>query len=171
MYFMENIRDKTTDILERLIDLYSNHNYSTLYKVLDLESYKYTHNNTHNNKAGYIYQKGLKFCKDENPPITVRIYIDGESKNYINTLLMLTSKATNENEVIDIIIEKWLKKVGTTGRLIDNEPHIDENEIFSKLIISKDMWTKFTTACKNKGITFKIGLKMSLLNYINNIRL
>ncbi len=116
--------------------------------------------------------KGIVFSEDDNPLTTVRVYVDSETKNILDTLEMVTYNIIDEKSLTDIIIEKWIKKVNTFGML--NPEDIVENEgkeTFIKLDVGERNWKNLSKACRNKCIHLKNGLKMSILNYIDEINI
>lgn len=169
MYFAKQINKvDSTEIVQHLILLYFSHDYENICKILNLE-----HDSNYNKKDESTYKycnNGMTFLKDENPVTIQRIYVDQETKYILDTLLMITSNSINEKILIDLTIDNWLKNVHLTGRLeSDNIPTIIGKETYIQLKVGNRCWNDLTKACKNKGILIKIGFKMLLLNYLDEI--
>ena len=167
MYFVKNVDIKIDpiELLQSLITLYFDRKYDTIYQILRLEE---SNNHRDNVPSDKYYKKEMLFCKDENPQIQVRIYVDKETKYILNTLLMVTSNLMDEKEFMDIIINRWIKDVKVTGSLkYDNIPEIVGKEIYSQLKVGKEIWNNLVMMCKNKGILLKEGLKIAILTFVN----
>jgi len=153
--------------LQYLIKLYFSHEHKKICDVLKIE-----HNPDHNNDPinKYKEEDGMVFYNNKNPMIYTRVYVDNETKYILNTLIMVTSNSTNEKDIIDYVINKWLGNIHQTEVLKYNSlSKIDENKSRVQLKISKRTQEDLMKACKSKGIPVKIGFKMSLLNYMNEI--
>lgn len=169
MYFMKNadINVDPTEMLQTLITLYFDHKYNTISQILKLEKGKNLSNNISSNK---YYNKGMKFCEDENPPIQVRIYVDDEIKYPLDTLLMISSNSIDEKDFISLIINKWIDFTKTYGLMNKNKiPKIVGKESYIQLKVGSRTWDNLTKSCRNKGILMKNGFKMAVLEYLNEI--
>lgn len=174
MYFVnaDPIKIDINDLLEYLIELHFNNDYDKICKIMKI---KYNPNYYKDDKIPYIYEKHNKmtFCNDENLPLHVRIYVDDETRNNLNVLLTASSNIINEKIMIDMIIKKWMDKVGVIGKLkTDKIIEVNEsNETYIQLTVGKIIWDKFTVSCKNKNITTKKGFKIALFNYLYELRI
>ena len=172
MYFIKNTQCKNVDleeIIQTLILLHFKHDHEKICKILNLE-----HNPDYkkNNESVYKYcDHGMIFLENNNPITLQRIYVDKETKYILNTLLMVTSNSVNEKSFLDLIINKWIKNIHLTGLLENNiiTPKIIGKETYVQLKVGKKCWEDLSKACKNKSILMKIGFKMSLLSYLNEI--
>lgn len=164
------ITTDTTEILEHLVELYFKHDYEAIYKILKIE---HNPNYIKNKKPTDKYYKKniMLFSEDNNPLTQVRIHVDEETRNWINIILMISSSTSNEKDVISLIVNKWINKIGVLGILKNiTVPEID-NTVYIHLEIRKDTWNDLSSLCKNKGITMKEGFKMSIVDYLNEISL
>ena len=163
-----NISKNIETILQHLTKLYFDHKYEDICKILKIE-----HNsNYNNNEPVYKYNKneGMIFYKNENPIIYTRVYVDKEAKYILKTLLMVTFNSVDEKNIIYLIINKWLKNVHLTGFLEQESiPKIIGKESYIQLKVSKKCWDDMSKACKNKGVSIKIGFKMAIINYFNEL--
>ncbi len=167
MYFVKNVDVKVdpTETLEHLVELYFNDDYDEICKILKIEK---SNNHQDNIPSDKYYKKGMIFYDNDNPPVQVRIHVDEETKQILNTLSMVSSKSITERELIDIIIDRWIKSVSVTGLLkYDNIPKIVGKESYIQLNVGKKNWNTLIMTCKNKDITSKIALKIATLNFIN----
>jgi len=170
MYFAQQTENiDYTEFIQHLISLYFDHKYDDISEVLKIE-----HNPDYkkNNKPVYKYcDHGMIFLENNNPITLQRIYVDKETKYILNTLLMVTSNSVNEKSFLDLIINKWIKNIHLTGLLENNiiTPKIIGKETYVQLKVGKKCWEDLSKACKNKSILMKIGFKMSLLSYLNEI--
>jgi len=169
MYFAKNedVKIDLTEMLQNLIALYFDHNYESISEILKIENDKKSSNNIPLNR---YYNKGMVFCEDDNPLITVRINVDEEIKYPLNTLLMISSNLIDEKKFISLIINKWIEKFKVYGILNNNKiTNIIGKERYIQLNVGKNSWENLSKACKNKNITLKVGFKMVVLEYINEI--
>jgi len=169
MYFtkdISNINTDITEVLQNLISLYFEHDYEGICKILKINKDKYS--NIKSNK--YYDNKGLTFCDDDNPLIFRRIYVDDEIKRTLNSLLMVINNSVEEKDFIDLIINKWIKKVNVYGLPEPNSiPKIIGKETYIQLKVGKKSWNDMSMACKNKDILMKTGFKMMLLSYLDEL--
>ncbi len=166
---MEDRMENIENILQNLIELYFDHKYESICNILKIE-----HNldYTNNNKPVYKYDKneGMIFYKNKNPLIDKRVKVDEETKYILGTLLMITSNLMSKKDIIDLVIDKWIKNVHLTGLLNHNEIlNVVGNETRIHIEVSKNSWDNLSKACKNKNISIKTGLKTSLMNYFREI--
>ncbi len=169
MYFAKNVDVKVdpTELLQNLITLYFDHDYDSICKILKIEK---SNNHKNNIPSDKYYKKGMTFCEDKNHPIQVRIYVDEEIRQSLNTLLLISSNLIDEKIMTDLIINKWINKVGVVGMLKNNNTtELVGNKTYIRLNVGKEKWNDFLTTCKNKGIPVKIGFKMALLNFFNQL--
>jgi hypothetical protein len=166
-----NSNTNIENILQNLIELYFDHKYKDICAILKIE---YNPNHNKNDEPVYKYDKseeGMIFYNNENPTIHARVYVNKDVKYILNTLLMTTSNLVNEKDIIDLIINKWIKNVHITG-LLDSNIILnskDEDEIRIQVKVSKNSWNNLTKACKNKNILVKTGFRMSIFNYLEEI--
>jgi len=167
MYFVKNedVKIDPTELMQNLIELYFDHNYEGISKILKIENSNRRKNNI---SSDVCYKKGMVFCEDDNPPTQVRIYVDNETKYILNTLQMISSNLIDEKKFTDVIIDRWIKNVGRTGLLrYDNIPETIGKETYVQLKVGKKSWNNLTIVCKNKGVLLKEGFKIAILNFIN----
>ena len=169
MYFVENadVKVDPTELLQNLITLYFEHDYDSICKILKIEKYSYHQENVPSDR---YYKKGMVFCEDKNHQIQARLHVDEETKYALNTLLMISSNSINEKIMIDLIIDKWTKNVDVIGLLkSNNTPEIVGEKTYIKIKVGKEKWNDLVKSCKNKGISLKIGFKMAMSNFFNQI--
>ena len=171
MEFINIIEYDFTNIIQNLMSLYFKRDYETLCNILKIEhdcNCKYGVLNKSDSPIVKYEQQNQEmiFYDDENFPVVMRPFVDEESRQLINTLLMVTSNSIPENKLIDSILEKWLINVHIIGP-IDYEivPKIIGKETRMYFNASKKVRDNFSRACKNKGISPKAGFKMALLSY------
>ena len=167
MYFAKQINNiDYTELVQHLISLYFDHDYESICKILSLEICDKNYESTYK-----YHDTKMIFLKDENYVTVQRIYVDQETKYILNTLLMVTSNSVNEKSFLDLIINRWIKNVHLIGLLNDNviQPEIIGKETYVQLKVGKKCWEDLSKSCKNKNILLKIGFKMSLLNYLDEI--
>ena len=173
MYFVENVDIKVdiTKLLEHLVELHFDRDYDIICKILKIER-DLNYNKDEESTYKYNKQYGMIFCK-EDTAIQVRIHIDEETRNALNTILIASSDIINEKNMIDIIIDKWLKKVGVTGKIEDCDTiqFNKDNNTYTQLRVGKKIWDKLLLSCKNKNISVKEGFKISLFNYLQNLEI
>lgn len=170
MYFVKNsnVNVDPTEILQNLITLYFDHEYDSICKILKIEK---SNDNKNNIPSDRYYKKGMTFCEDENPLIQVRINVDDEIKYPLNTLLMISSNLIDEKEFTSLIVDRWIKSTKTYGLMDRNKiTKIIGKESYIQLKIGSRTWYDLSKSCKNKGILMKNGFKMSVLDYLNEIR-
>ncbi len=156
-------------ILQNLTELYFDRKYKNICSILKIE-----HNlNYVGDELTYKYNKsesGMIFYNNENPMIYTRVYIDKETKYILNTLLMVTSSSINEKEMLDLIINKWLKTIHLINMLDEESiPKIIGKESYIQVKVSKKCWDDMLRVCKNKGISVKVGFKLAITDYLNEI--
>jgi len=165
---MNNTTESLEAFLQNLVKLYFNHDYRSICNILRIE-----HNLSHNDDIINKYSKsesGMIFHNDNNPSTNVRISVDEETRCILNTLIMVTSNSINERQLIDLMIEKWLKKVHIVGLLSKNDmPKTIGNEHRIHIKLGKIWWNNLIKTCKNKNILVKEGFKLSILNYITEV--
>lgn len=177
MYFAKQIIDvDLTEIIQHLITLYFDHNYVNIYKILkmkyepenepSIDERRYRLNDIPVNK---YYKSGMVFIKDENPVIIQRVKIDEETNFLLNTLLMITSNIINESEIINIIIENWIKGSFVKKKFeVENIFTVGKCSRFS-IEVGQSSWNSLLKMCKNNRISIKNGFKMSIKQYFNEI--
>ncbi len=160
--------DNTSNILLDLITLYLNRDYEKLCKILDIE---YNPNyDCDNDVIRKYYNEGMIFTNDDNPLKIVRVYADEETKKILNTISMVIYNSIDEKTMNDLIINKWIEKFAVIGRM--NKEDIirtDENVEYVRFGVGEKTWRDLSVSCRNKSIYIKDGLKMAVMNYINEI--
>ena len=173
MYFVKDVDVKVDliETLEHLIELYFNNDIESICKILKIE-HNLNYNKDEESTYKYNKQHGMIFCK-EDTSIQIRVHVDEETRNILNTILVASSDIINEKIMIDTIIDKWLKKVGVTGKLknCDILQVNEDNNTYAQLTVDEKIWDKLLLSCKNKNIPVKKGFKMSLFNYLQEIEI
>lgn len=180
MEFIDNDINNTdfTDTIQNLITLYFNRDYETICKLLNLEynlSYKQNKEldkELEEERKSYKYERKERmiFSTDENSQVSVRVYVDEETKFLLNSLLMITSNSIDEMELINSIIQDWIFNVNVIGRLKPNSiPITVGKETFISIKVGKQRWNDLIMSCNNKCIIVKDGFKMALISYLTEV--
>lgn len=161
-----SINKNIENTLQNLVELYFERDYKSISKILHINT------NLDEEKPVYKYNKnesGMIFYDNDNPTIYPRVYVDKETKYLLKTMLMVTSGLTDEKNIINLIINRWIKNVYLIGLLNRYEiPKIVGKESYIQVKVSKGCWNNMSNVCKNKGISIKVGFKIAVLYFIDN---
>lgn len=152
------------DLLQNLITLYFKGDNESICDVLGIEynpDYKSIIDEDRYHFADGRYSNEMTFIEDRNPSVYTRIHIDEETKYILDTLLMVTSRAIDDRDLMGLIIKNWTENICTktskavqVGECVKGQIRVGENS-----------WNNLLEVCKIRKLSAKDGFKTAILAF------
>jgi len=157
------LNDLSISFMNKLIEIYDERDYENIRKIL-------IGNRTSEKVYKYELNNGSSLYIDDDSNITVRIWIDNESKQILDVIYYVCEKDIFLCYNINCkIIDLWTYTTNNDMSLFFKEIIKSSGDVFYiRLKVNKKVWDKFILNCKRLGITLQDGFKSAIKEYIKN---